>query len=151
MPDPVHPPESPAQIRADPGIARGPLRWVLMGAGFVAVGLAGLGVVLPLLPTTPFVLIAAACFARSSPRFHDWLLTNRVFGPLIEDWRTHRGLALRAKVISLVMIALVGASSIVFFVDPLWARLTTAIVLLGVIAFLLSLPTAPDRRGRQQT
>jgi uncharacterized membrane protein YbaN (DUF454 family) len=128
------------------GLARGPLRWALFVAGFVAVGLAALGVILPILPTTPFVLVAAACFARSSPRFHDWLLATRVFGPLIEDWRTHRGLSRRAKISSVTMMALVGGASVLFFVEPLWLDLSIAVVLITVASWLVSRPTAPDRR-----
>lgn len=124
-------------------MARGPLRWALLVAGFVAVGLAGLGVILPVLPTTPFVLVAAACFARSSPRFHDWLLANRVFGPLIADWRTHRGLSRRAKISSVAMMTLIGGLSIALFVEPLWLDLAIAAVLVTVAAWLLTRPTAP--------
>ncbi len=58
--------------------------WTILGVVFLMIG--GIGVVLPLLPTTPFVLVAAGCFAKSSPRMHAWLLANRVFGPMIVDW-----------------------------------------------------------------
>lgn len=134
-----------AQPDAAPTLARGPLRWLLMLAGFLALGLAALGVVLPVLPTTPFVLVAAACFARSSPRFYNWLLSNRVFGPLILDWSEHRGIPLRAKVISVVMIALVGGASVIWVIDPLWAKLLVVAVLASVSTWLISRPTTPAR------
>ncbi len=115
-----------------------------MGTGWVFVGLAALGVVLPLLPTTPFLLVAAACFARSSPRFYEWLLRNRVFGPLIRNWRETRSIPLRVKEVSIVMIALVGGGTVVFFIANLWARVGVLAVLLTLIGWLLWVPTTPE-------
>ena len=129
-------------------LASGPLRWLLLLAGFLFVGLAALGVILPLLPTTPFVLVAAACFARSSPRFYNWLLANRVFGPLIADWRTHGSIPRRAKITAVVLIVVVGGSSIWFVVDPVWLQVTIGAILLGVITWLLSRPTSPPAENR---
>ena len=63
--------------------------------GFLFLGLALLGVFLPLLPTTPFVLVAAACFAQSSERMHRWILTNRTFGPMVRDWEEKRCVSCR--------------------------------------------------------
>ena len=74
-----------------------------LGLMFVGLGLAG--VFLPLLPTTPFLLLAAGCFARSSPAFHDWLLTHRLLGPYIRDWERDRSIPLTAKVTAVVMMA----------------------------------------------
>ena len=73
------------------------LRVMLVVAGLGSVGLAVLGAFLPLLPTTPFLLLAAACFARASPRFYNWLLNNRTFGPLLAEWREHRAIPYRTK------------------------------------------------------
>ncbi len=120
------------------------VRGVLMGTGWVFVGLAALGVVLPLLPTTPFLLVAAACFARSSPRFYEWLLRNRVFGPLIRNWRETRSIPLRVKAVSIVMIALVGGGTVVFFIATPWARLGVLAVLLTLIGWLIWVPTTPS-------
>jgi len=74
-----------------------------LGLMFVGLGLAG--VFLPLLPTTPFLLLAAGCFARSSPAFHDWLLTHRLLGPYIRDWERDRSIPLTAKVTAVSMMA----------------------------------------------
>ena len=63
------------------------VRWLLWLAGTVALGLGIVGVVLPGLPTTPFVLLAAACYAKASPRLHRWLRAHRLFGPMVRDWR----------------------------------------------------------------
>lgn len=111
-------------------------------------GLAALGVILPVLPTTPFLLVAAACFARSSPRFYHWLLANRVFGPLIREWREHRSIPLRAKVMAVLLIVAVGGSSILWFLEIGWARLGLALLLSGLIGWLLRHPTTPPERLR---
>lgn len=79
------------------------LFWILLGLMAVALGTAGLA--LPLLPTTPFMLLAAAAFAKSSPRLHDWLLRHRLFGPAIRDWRDHRAITPRAKRMALTAMA----------------------------------------------
>src|SRR5690606_16612104 len=75
------------------------VRWLLLGIGWLCVGLGAVGVVLPLLPTTPFLLLAAACFARASLRFYDWLLNTPVLGQYIEEYRAGLGIPLRAKII----------------------------------------------------
>jgi len=77
---------------------------LLVAAGLVALGLGLIGVVLPGLPTTPFVLLAAACFARASPRLHCWLTQHRFLGPMVRDWEAHRSLPLRVKWIAISMM-----------------------------------------------
>ena len=84
--------------------------YILCGWFFVA--LAALGAVLPVLPTTPFLLVAAACFAKSSPRLYQWLLRSPVFGELIRHWQETRSMPLKAKVMALLMIVLVGGWSV---------------------------------------
>ena len=88
------------------------IRWLLWLAGTVSLGLGIVGVVLPGLPTTPFVLLAAACYARASPRLHGWLLRHRLFGPMVRDWETHRSLTRRTKTVAQVsMVVMVGLSA----------------------------------------
>lgn len=77
--------------------------WVVLG--FLAMGLGIVGLVLPLLPTTPFMLLAAASFAKSSPRLHGWLVGHRVFGPAIRDWRDYRAISPKAKRMALTAMA----------------------------------------------
>jgi len=88
------------------------LRWLLWLAGTVSLGLGIVGVVLPGLPTTPFVLLAAACYAKASPRLHGWLRGHRFFGPMVRDWETHRSLTRRSKRIAQgSMLVMVGISA----------------------------------------
>lgn len=97
---------------------RAVMRWVLFIAGWLCVVLGAIGVVLPVLPTTPFLLLAAACFDRSSPRFHRWLLSTKLFGPLIENWQRERFIEKRSKRVALVVVAVTFGSSILI-VEPM--------------------------------
>lgn len=128
-PDPVREHDSPL------------VRGLLIVAGSLCVALGVLGIFLPLLPTTPFMLLAAACFARSSRRFHDWLLANRTFGPLIHEWRKHRSVPYRTKFTAIALMALTMGTSIVFFVQPLWLKLLIAAVGVTVSVWLYRLPS----------
>ena len=87
-------------------VTKQPLRYLLLACGWLSFILGVIGVVLPLLPTTPFMLLAAACFSRSSERFHRWLLNNRVFGKIIRDWESERAMDKTIKVRVLVVVAL---------------------------------------------
>ena len=92
------------------------------------------------MPTTVFLLIAAFFFARSSPRFYNWLLNNRAFGPLIRDWRAGLGLPLRAKVLAVSLIVVtVGSSALI--VPIMWVKILLVLVGVGVCSYLLTRPT----------
>ena len=123
-------------------VRSGPARWLLISVGFVCVGLGTVGVVLPLLPTTPFLLVAAACFARSSPRFYLWLLSQPGVGPAIQEWHETRRIPRGAKATAIVSIVLVGGSSVVLFVGNPCAKLMMGAGLLTVIVWLLRIPTS---------
>ena len=87
-------------------------RAVLVAAGLLALLLGLLGAVLPGLPTTPFILLAAACFAQASPRLHRWLVQHRWLGPMVRDWEAHRSMPSRIKWLASGMMALmVGVSA----------------------------------------
>ena len=90
-------------------------RWVrglLWLAGTVSLALAALGVVLPGLPTTPFVLLAAACYAKASPRLHQWMLNHRWMGPMLRDWERDRSLTRRSKTIAVGSMLLMVSVSV---------------------------------------
>lgn len=88
--------------------------WTLLGVLFLLLG--AVGAVLPLLPTTPFVLLAAWCFARSSPRMHAWLLQSQLFGPVLRNWEENRCMPRNARRVALAMMLGVGTTSVLFFV-----------------------------------
>ena len=85
--------------------------WLLLGVSAFALG--GIGIVVPVLPTTPFILLAAYAFGKSAPSISAWLETHRTFGPAIQDWRTHRAIATRYKFAAVTMMVFaVGASAL---------------------------------------
>ena len=90
--------------------------WLVLG--FLSLGLGAAGAVLPLLPTTPFILLAAFCFGKSSPRFHAWLIGHRLFGPMIADWRERRAIRPRAKATAIGVMAATLAGSAIYGVNP---------------------------------
>jgi uncharacterized membrane protein YbaN (DUF454 family) len=90
--------------------------------GFFFVGLGILGLFLPLLPTTVFLLLAAGCFARSSDKWHRWLLSNRIFGPIINDWNERKCVTLSTKIVAVSSILLFGGYSISFAVTNPYIR-----------------------------
>ncbi len=111
--------------------------------GFSCVGLAALGVFLPVLPTTPFLLVAAACFAKSSTRCYNWLMQNKVFGPLLQQWQQHRCIPLKAKRIAVTSIILFGGYALLFVVPTLTGQLLTGLLLLVGLVVVLSIKTCP--------
>jgi len=119
-------------------------RHLWMVLGWASLGLGALGVLLPLLPTTPFLILAAYFFSRSSQRMHAWLLNHRVFGPPIENWRTHRAISTGAKLAALAAMALILAVSAAANI-PAWALAIQAVILVGVTIFLLTRPTPTPR------
>ena len=123
-------------------------RLAFFSMGTLFVGLGTLGVLLPVLPTTPFLLLAAACYARSSPRFYNWLLNNKIFGPTIRQWREDGSVPLKTKVLAIALLGLTLGTSVVFFVPKLYVRLALLLIGAWVIYFILRLPTR-DRRERE--
>lgn len=117
------------------------LGWILIGHTCLGVGL--LGVAIPLLPTTVFVLLAASCYARGSKRFYTYLLTHHIFGTIIKDWSQHRAMSARVKrwAIASVLISITAST---LAVDSIWLRAALVVIALLVIAGLLRIPTRKD-------
>ena len=131
--------DSDAALEPPDGSRRPALtRALLIGSGWVAIGLAILGVALPLVPTTPFVLLAAACFARSSPRLHRRLLESRL-GPLLIQWRERRSVPRSAKRRAYALVVVSFTASILL-VDRLALRLVLACLGCALLVVLWRLP-----------
>jgi uncharacterized protein len=113
--------------------------WLALGLVFLALGL--LGVVLPVLPTTPFLLVAAAAFARSSPRLHQWLLAHPLFGPPIRNWQEKGAISKGAKGLSLGTMAAVLAISL-YLGLPGWVLGAQAVLMAIGAGFILTRPSA---------
>lgn len=114
---------------------------LLIILGLVFVSLAVLGAFLPVLPTTPLLLLALACFAKSSEKLHDWLLKNKTFGPLIRQWHETRSMTRKAKVCAIISIIIAGGISI-FSVDVLLFRILLTIVLIIPVVIILKIKTS---------
>ena len=116
-----------------------------LGLIFLALGAAG--VVLPVLPTTPFILLAAWFFARSSEAWHRRLLDSELFGPLIRNWEDNRCISRRTKAVGISSMLVAGSASIAFALSEPWARIGTAALMLVGALVLLSIPTCPGKAG----
>ncbi len=135
-------PRADAALRAEVHLARAPIvRWLFVAAGCVSLGLGILGIVLPGLPTTPFLLLAAYCYARGSARFYVWLMTNRYFGGYIRAWRDNEGISLPVKIYVVILLWIVLGFT-AFVVVPLWpVRIVLLLVGAGVTIYIVQLPT----------
>jgi uncharacterized membrane protein YbaN (DUF454 family) len=124
-------------------------RILYLTIGTLAVGLAILGMILPLLPTTPFLLLAAVCYARSSPRFYHWLLTNPWFGQYIRHYREGRGILLKQKIIAITLLWLTIGYTVLMVVSAWWGQLMLLAIAVGVTLHLLK--TKTFKPGRAET
>ena len=116
------------------------LTWLVVG--LLALALGAIGIALPLLPTTPFILLAAFAFAQSSEKLHQWLLDHNVFGPLIDNWQQHGAISRRTKVVSVISMIAVLAISLAMAAPPV--VIIAQLVVLGAAAlFILSRPEPP--------
>ena len=118
-------------------------RLMLIAAGLICVGLGALGILLPGLPTTPFLLLAAYCFARSSERFHSWLLNHRWFGSYVRNFESGRGMTRPAKATTLLVMWLSFGVTIVLFVPVVWGQASMFLLALAVSVYIMRLPTPP--------
>ena len=117
------------------------IRICLIITGIFFVGVGTLGIVLPLLPTTPFLVLAAICFSRSSERFHNWLLNNKWFGAYIKNYREGKGISLRQKVVVLSLLILTIGYSCIFLLDHIAVRVILLLVAVGISIHILRIPT----------
>lgn len=132
----------------EPKRAMNPIvRYLLFALGWLSLALGFIGIFLPLLPTTPFIILAAVCFAHSSERFYTWLISHPRFGPMIADFLAGKGLPIKAKRTAIVMMWF----SILFaclIVNINWPRVVMLVTAAGVSVYIWRLPTPePSKEG----
>lgn len=120
------------------------IKLLLMIAGTIFVGLGVIGIFLPVMPATPFLLLAAACYARSSRKFYCWLLNNRWFGVYIKNYRQKKGMPLKMKILIVALLWLTILVSVIFAVQSLALRIILIIIAIGVSVHILSLKTLKE-------
>ena len=125
---------------------------VLIFLGTLCVGLGVLGMFLPLLPTTVFLLMAAYCYSRSSERFHNWLLSNRMFGSYIKNYKSGQGISMRQKVSTITILWASIGLSIWLLAGSFWVALLLIAIAVGVTLHLVLLKThRPETAHTPQT
>lgn len=119
-------------------------RILLITFGFITLSLGVIGIILPLLPTTPFLLLSATCFLKSSSRLYEWLINHKYLGLYIKSYMEYRAITIQTKVLAISMICVVMTVTIIFFIDILWLRIFLAFTGIGVSTYLLSMKTLTD-------
>jgi uncharacterized membrane protein YbaN (DUF454 family) len=117
------------------------LKWILIAAGTVFVGLGIIGIFLPILPTTPFLLLAAACYARSSKRFYDWLINNKWIGAYIKNYREDKGVPLKIKFFTISLLWITILFSVFLIIQVFWVRILLVIIAIGVTIHIFTIKT----------
>ncbi|HSG78111.1 MAG TPA: YbaN family protein [Acidimicrobiia bacterium] len=125
------------------------LRPLYLLLGLVSLGIALIGIFLPLIPTTGPVLLAAFFFARSSERLHSWILDHPRFGPFVRDFQEGRGIPLRGKIVAVSAMTLAFGYGTIFALSNLWARIAFVAVGVWAIWYVLHFPTAPARSAEE--
>lgn len=116
-------------------------RAVLVIFGTLSLSLGIIGVFIPILPTTPFLLLSAACYIRSSPKLYNWLITNRYFGKFIVNYREHKGIPLSVKVVVLILLWATILISALYATENIWLRSFLIIIAISVSLHVLFLKT----------
>ena len=117
------------------------LKWILIIAGTFFLGLGIIGIFLPILPTTPFLLLAAACYARSSKKFYDWLLNNKLIGAYIKNYREGKGVPLKVKIFTISLLWITILFSVYFIINIVWIRIILLIIAVGVTTHIFTIKT----------
>jgi uncharacterized protein len=126
------------------------MRGFLLFAGSICIGLGILGIVLPLFPTTPFLLLAAACYVRSSEKMYQRLIANRWFGRHIRNYREKKGILFSTKVLAICFLWISILYSIIFVVHVLWLRMLLAAIAAGVTWHIVSIRTLKDEADKKR-
>jgi len=117
--------------------------WIILGSALVAIG--AIGAVVPGLPTTVFLILAAACYIRSSQNLYDWLISNKTFGPYLKDYREGKGMPRNAKILAVSMIVLFAGYAALFAIENHWIRIIVGVTgLIGIFYVLFKVPLTED-------
>ncbi len=116
-------------------------RYLLIVAGSISLALGIIGIFLPVLPTTPFLLLSAACWVKSSQRLYNWLLSHPRLGPYISDFMVHKAIPLKIKIISISLLWITLLYCAIFVTDLLWLRILFIVIAIGVTIHILSFKT----------
>ena len=111
-------------------------RRILIGAGTLSTGLGIIGIFVPILPTTPFLLLAAACYMRSSERFYRWLINDRIFGAYVRNYIEGKGMPVKIKMFTILLLWLTIALTIVFGVQNIVIKIVLICIAVGVTAHI---------------
>lgn len=115
------------------------VRWLLIAVGTVSVFLGLLGIILPLLPTTPFFLLAAASYAKSSEKFYNWLITNRFFGHYIKNYREGKGIPLRIKISAISFLWITILITVIFFIPIIAVKILLIFIAAAVTVHIVKI------------
>jgi len=116
---------------------RKPIKVLLITTGTFFIGVGIVGIFIPILPTTPFLLISAALYARSSKRFYNWLINNKIFGRYIKNYREGKGIPLKLKIITIAILWITIGFSAIFAIDIFWVRIILVIIAIGVSVHII--------------
>ncbi len=124
------------------------IRLIFIISGFISTGLGTIGIFVPVLPTTPFLLLAAYLFARSSDRFHIWLLTNRLFGTYLRNYIEKKGIPLKVKIMTLILLWTTILYSVFAVIDNLYIRILLIIIAVSVSIHISMVKTLKNKGGK---
>jgi len=122
-------------------------RYLLIISGTIFLGFGIIGIFLPILPTTPFLLLAAACYARSSKRFYNWLMNNRWFGNYIKNYRDGRGVPLKFKIFTIFLLWITIIVSVFLVINNYWVKIILILIAIGVTIHILTIKTYKQKRS----
>jgi uncharacterized membrane protein YbaN (DUF454 family) len=115
---------------------------ILMSAGFLLVALGIIGAILPIMPSIPFFIIASVCFSKSSEKFHNLLLDNRLIGPHIKRYHENNGIKLKTKIIFIIIQWVGILGTYILLIHNFYGRILMVIIAMGATAYILSLKTS---------
>lgn len=122
-------------------------RYILIIAGTIFLGFGIIGIFLPILPTTPFLLLSAACYARGSQRFYYWLINNKWFGNYIKNYREGRGVPLKFKIFTISLLWLTILCSIFFIINNFWIEILLIMIAIGVTIHIVTIKTLKQKNS----